>query len=86
MTITDELKGEVVAQGTSLSKGTSATIDLIVSCQDTLLGSLDDLDRHCADIGTSPYLSFGLGLHPGWSSILSGFVALYVDCCSLVGD
>ena len=87
MTITDEVKGEVVAQGTSLTKGSSTAIDFdTFHAKVTLLGSLDDLERHRADIGTSPLSLVRSRFTSGMVFHSFGIRCLCIDCCSLVGD
>ena len=76
MTITNEVKGEVVAQGTSLTKGASTTTDFETFHAKThFWGRLTIWSVIVLTLALPLYLSFGLGLHPGWSSILSGFIA-----------
>ena len=76
MTITNEVKGKVVAQGTSLTKGTGTTTDFeTFHARSHFWGRLTIWTVIALTMALPLYLSFGLGLHPGWSSILSGFVA-----------
>ena len=76
MTIINEVKTEVMTQGDLRANETDAKLDFAAfHAKSHFWGRMTIWSVIVLTLALPLYLSFGLGFHPGWSPILSGFLA-----------